>query len=119
MKKLGFHLLYFGEHTFLLQSIPAILSQYNLRNSLIVDICLDIINMGANRPFHQIKDEIIQYMACHKSIRGGDEIWSRKKIEKLILDLDQCQNPSHCAHGRPTYIKIKFSELEKRFHRIV
>jgi DNA mismatch repair protein MutL len=119
LKKLGFGIIYFGGTTFLLQSVPAILSQRDLNNSIIIDICLDIIHMGKERSFSQIKDEMIQYMACHKSIRGGDEIWDQRTIEKLIKDLDSCKNPSHCAHGRPTYIKIDFTELEKRFHRIV
>lgn len=119
LKKIGFELDYFGGSMFLLRTVPAFFSRYHLSNTVIIGICLDLIHMGQEKAFSEIKYEIMQYMACHQSLRAGDEIWDRRTIEKLLLELDSCENPQHCAHGRPTYIKIPYNELEKRFHRIV
>jgi DNA mismatch repair protein MutL len=112
----GFEIDHFGGTTFLIRSIPAFIKNAN-QPLLITDMCHQILTMGKNRSLSEIKREIIQYMACHKSIRAGDPIWTRERVRKLILELDKMDNPHHCAHGRPTYISITFEELEKMFHR--
>jgi DNA mismatch repair protein MutL len=38
-------------------------------------------------------------------------------VEKLILDLLDCDLPYCCTHGRPTMIQISLAELEKKFCR--
>lgn len=116
LKSYGFTLDYFGGNTFLIRAIPAFIQNTD-HPSLIVDLCLEILRMGRERSLSSIRTEIIQYLACHKSLRAGEEIWNREKIRKLIQELDQCENPHHCAHGRPTYIIISFDELEKLFGR--
>ena len=42
-----------------------------------------------------------------------------KQITELLLQLDQCENPSNCPHGRPTWVRWTVSDLEKQFKRIV
>lgn len=117
LKNYGFELDHFGANTFILRTIPAIIQGEIKSQQLIADLCLEIIQMGKEKSFSTMKREILQYMGCHKSIRAGDEIWNSKTIQKLIQDLDACENPHHCAHGRPTYIKISFKEIDKMFHR--
>jgi DNA mismatch repair protein MutL len=116
IKNYGIELEHFGGRTFVIRTIPVFIQ--NITNSsLIVDLCLEILKMGKEQSFSNLKRDLIQYIGCHMSIRAGDDLWDRKKIMKLISTLDQCENPHHCAHGRPTYIKISFKDLEKQFHR--
>ncbi|MHA1794720.1 MAG: DNA mismatch repair endonuclease MutL [Promethearchaeota archaeon] len=117
LKSYGFELDHFGSKTFLLRTVPAILQPKHMDSQLIVDICLEIIKMGREKSFSDIKRDIFQYIGCHQSIRAGDEIWSESQIKKIIKDLDACENPHHCAHGRPTYIKISYKNIDKWFHR--
>jgi len=116
MKTYGFELEHFGRNTFIIRSIPVFI---NMRTdeTLIKDMCIEILHLGKEQSFSEKKREILQYMGCHKSIRAGDEIWDEKRIRKLIQQLDSCENPHACAHGRPVYIKISFKELDKWFHR--
>jgi len=115
--KFGFALEFFGGTSFIIRTIPALLKQEKRSQTLITDMCLEIIHKGRENSFTTIQREIIQYMACHMSITAGDEIWSEERIRRLVHNLDQTANPHHCAHGRPTYIKISFQELDKWFHR--
>ncbi|MHA1618267.1 MAG: DNA mismatch repair endonuclease MutL [Promethearchaeota archaeon] len=117
LKIYGFEVEHFGANTFVLRSIPAILKSDVQSQQLVIDLCLEIIAMGKERSLSEMKREILQYMGCHKSIRAGDTIWDQATLKKLIRDLDGCENPHHCAHGRPTYIKIPFEDLDKWFHR--
>jgi DNA mismatch repair protein MutL len=84
--------------------------------NIIKEIISDITEIGKDRSFKEAKEEIINYLACHKSIRGGDDL-SLKDIRKLLMDLAECKDSYHCAHGRPTLRFISYKELDKLFKR--
>ena len=116
MKTYGFEMEHFGRNTFIIRSIPVFINMQS-NETLIKDMCMEILNLGKEQSFSEKRREILQFIGCHKSIRAGDEIWSEEKFRKLIQQLDSCENPHACAHGRPVYIKISFKELDKWFHR--
>jgi DNA mismatch repair protein MutL len=35
----------------------------------------------------------------------------------MLEQLDRCQDPDHCPHGRPTWIQWSAKDLEKAFLR--
>ena len=117
IKKLGFDFDKFGGNTFILRNIPTIMGKIP-HVSVIKDIIADITSIGKDRSFSDVKEEIVNYLACHKSIRGGDDL-SLTDIRKLIEQLSRADDPFHCAHGRPTLRFISFKELDKIFKRIV
>jgi DNA mismatch repair protein MutL len=115
INKLGFSFEHFGGNTFLLREIPTIIGK--LPNVKIInEIIADITEIGKDKSFSEIKEEIINYLACHKSIRGGDKL-ALKDIRNLLIDLANCKNPFHCAHGRPTLKFFSFKEIDKLFKR--
>jgi len=117
IKKLGFDFDNFGGNTFILRNIPTIMG--NIPNvSVIKDIISDITSIGKDKSFSDVKEEIVNYLACHKSIRGGDDL-SLTDIRNLIEQLSKAKDPFHCAHGRPTLRFFSFKELDKIFKRIV
>jgi len=117
INKFGFELEDFGGTTFILRAIPAIFGKLPKLNVL-KDMIEEIANIGKQQSFSDSEEEIINYLACHKSIRGGDYL-TLKDIRKLVLDLSKCKDPYHCAHGRPTFRVISFRDLDKMFKRIV
>ena len=76
----------------------------------------DITEIGKDKSFSDVKEEIINYLACHRSIRGGEDL-SLKDIRGLLIELSQTSDPYHCAHGRPTLRFLSFKELDKLFKR--
>jgi DNA mismatch repair protein MutL len=56
-------------------------------------------------------------LACHSSIRAGQTL-SLEEMRRLIAQLEQCQAPRTCPHGRPTMILLSTSQLERQFGRI-
>ncbi len=64
------------------------------------------------------KDEVLKIMACHAAIRAGDSL-SPRQAWTLLRDLDRCDDPLHCCHGRPTWIVKTFKDLEKDFKRVL
>ena len=86
--------------------------------TLIKEIISDITEIGKGTSFSEKLEEIINYLSCHKSIRGGDDL-SLNTIRKLIIDLANCKDSFHCAHGRPTLKFFSFKDLDKLFKRTV
>ncbi len=115
IKKLGFNFEHFGGNTFILREIPTIMGKLP-EIEIIKEIISDITEIGKDKSFLKVKEEILNYLACHRSIRGGDDL-TLKEIRNLIIDLANCQDPFHCAHGRPTLKFISFKELDKIFKR--
>lgn len=117
IQKLGFVFEYFGGNTFILREIPVIMKKVPNIN-IIKEIICDITEIGKDKSFREVKEEIINYLSCHKSIRGGEEL-SLKDIRDLLIKLAKCKDSFHCAHGRPTMRFFSFKELDKLFKRIV
>ena len=118
IKKIGFNLEHFGGNTFILREIPTIMMEKLPETEIIKEIISDITEIGKDKSFSEVKEEIINYLACHRSIRGGDNL-TLKDIRNLIIDLSNCKDSFHCAHGRPTLKFISFKELDKIFKRVV
>jgi DNA mismatch repair protein MutL len=115
IKKLGFDFEHFGGNTFIVREIPTIMNKI-LDINIIKEIISDITEIGKDKSLKEVKEKIINYLACHKSIRGGDDL-SLSDIRKLLVDLAECEDSYHCAHGRPTLRFISYKELDKLFKR--
>jgi len=115
IRRLGFTFEPFRGNTFILREIPTIFDK-EIKTEIIKDIVSDMTEIGKDRSFASIKEEIINYLSCHRSIRGGDDL-SLKDVRKLILQLAHCKDPFHCAHGRPTLKFFSFKDLDKLFRR--
>lgn len=115
VKKIGFDFEHFGGNTFILREIPTIMNKLPDIN-IIKEIISDITEIGKDKSFKEVKEEIINYLACHKSIRGGDDL-SLNDIRNLLIDLAACKDSYHCAHGRPTLRFLSYNELDKLFKR--
>lgn len=65
-----------------------------------------------------IKERIVALTACRGAIKAHQKL-SLKEMEDLISDLLECEVPLHCAHGRPTMIRLPLSVLERWFKRVL
>jgi DNA mismatch repair protein MutL len=115
IRKIGFQFEHFGGTTYILRGIPTIFNK-KINLSIIEDIISDITEIGKDQSFAEVKEEIVNYLACHHSIRGGDDL-SIRDIRKVLKGLANCRDPFHCAHGRPTLKFFSFKELDKMFKR--
>ncbi len=84
-------------------------------------IIRDIISLfDNNRQFDILyfRDRIAKQISCKSAIRANKRI-SYDEVNALLKELNKCENPYHCPHGRPTIINLTNEELEKMFERIV
>jgi DNA mismatch repair protein MutL len=62
------------------------------------------------------RDQLVITLACHSAIRAGQTL-SLDEMRALIHQLERCQYPRACAHGRPTMLHLSQSQLEREFGR--
>jgi len=113
---LGFEIEEFGQNSFIIRSIPAVLEKGDPKE-LVFELIYELQSVGKNKTPQEIKEKILISISCHSAIKVGDKL-AQEEMESLILQLSQTQLPFTCPHGRPVIIKMSLNELEKRFMRI-
>ncbi len=121
LSSLGIIVEPFGGTGFIVKSVPAIIDDRQIR-PFIMEMLDKILESGTDTgdDVHKRKwlDDVMILMACHSAIRANYSL-NLREMEKLINDLEKCENPFHCPHGRPTRIQWSKTEIEKLFKRIV
>ncbi|MFH1127318.1 MAG: DNA mismatch repair endonuclease MutL [archaeon] len=115
LKSAGFDIEPYSDNSFSVRSIPVILGrQYD--DSKITDVIDSIMEAARTSPIDSLKESLIKTIACKASIKAGDPMTDKEMLD-LLKDLELCDAPYTCPHGRPTIIEMTISEIEKRFKR--
>jgi len=112
---IGFEAEMFDEKSVIIRGVPMLFGKPNSRE-LFIEL-LDKIEDKLDSTHHAKIDKIIK-LACTSAIKAGDSI-KTIEIKSLLSQMDKCDNPYTCPHGRPTIIEITKDELEKKFLRII
>ena len=113
LMKLGFEVEPFGGGSFVVQAVPAILAECDVK-TVVMDILSDLSGPGTERS--DLIDELIKVISCRSAIKAGARL-TPVETEELLDQLEKCELPFTCPHGRPTTIKITVEDLEKMFRR--
>lgn len=111
----GFTVEPFGGDTFLVRAIPSVLSGQDPLRTL-----EEIVNALTNRRNlvgEELEARMVKMICKRASIKAG-QLLSTLEMQELIHQLETCQSPRTCPHGRPTMIQLSSGELEKAFGRI-
>jgi DNA mismatch repair protein MutL len=111
---LGFQVETFGPGTYLIRSIPAILSGSDPAADLRVvveDFEEDETPLSA-----EIEARIIARICKKAAVKAGQTL-SPEEQRTLLLNLEACSSPRTCPHGRPTMIHLSVDLLERQFGR--
>ena len=107
----------FGKNTFVIKSIPSIIDEKEVK-PIIIEITEKILKDKNDFSKENWLEQCLILMSCHSAVRANKSM-NIKEMEKLLDDLEKCDNPMHCPHGRPTMIIMQKREMEKLFKRVV
>lgn len=113
---LGFVIDDFGKGTFIVRSVPSLLTGSDYKQ-LLLDIIDEVNVHGKSAKMDRVRDEILSVMACHPAIKINRRLQIRE-MEQLLGDLFACRMPHTCPHGRPTIIRFSMHEIRKMFKRV-
>ena len=114
LNHLGFEVEEFGPRAYVLRAVPALLSRSSpesLLRAAVEDIEVD------ETPLEGKQEEKIIARVCKRAAVKAGQILTTEEQKQLILDLEACQSPRTCPHGRPTMIHLSVDLLEKKFGR--
>lgn len=116
VRSVGFDIEEFGDRTFKISSVPAIVSDIDF-NKFFSMFLAEKLNKSKITEAELVKDTLMQ-MACKSAIKGGDDL-TKNEVNILLKQMGQNNIILFCPHGRPVVVKISKTEIEKWFKRIV
>jgi len=105
----------FGPAAMLVRSVPAVLARGD-PGALLRDVADDLAQSGASLLVGERVDLVLATMACHGSVRAGRAL-SVMEMNALLREMEVTPRSGQCNHGRPTWIKLAHSDIEKLFGR--
>ncbi len=115
INQLGFEVSISGKSSLGFYSIPSVLDVDDVRDFVFRFIENLILEIKNDDQKVSSKEKIIR-SACRAAIKSND-ILTLSDVEKLILELANCEQPFSCPHGRPTILNVEISQIEKMFLR--
>ena len=109
----GFEVAHFGGRMINIQAVPTILARKS-PEKVIRKLIDDIASL--RKSGQDLKKAMAQSMACRAAVMAGDRL-SDEEAVGLLSRLLKCENKYSCPHGRPTFIRISRSDLDKQFGR--
>jgi DNA mismatch repair protein MutL len=114
LNEVGFGLEPFGGTSYLLRAVPSVLTVPDVHAAL-VDI-LEMLRQGDDPLAAQAEERLIASVCTHAAIKAGQNL-SQEEMQQLVRQLEQCESPRTCPHGRPTVLHFSVGQLEKEFGR--
>jgi DNA mismatch repair protein MutL len=115
LDRFGLGIENFGGSSIIVRETPAILGEVNSKN-LILDILDELKETSHTNLVKEKLDAILSRIACHGSIRSG-RIMRAEEMNALLREMEVTPHSGQCNHGRPTYVELKLSDIEKLFGR--
>jgi DNA mismatch repair protein MutL len=115
LAEMGLDVERFGPTAILVRAAPAALGKTDV-HGLVADLAAEIAELGGPLSLRDKLDHVAATIACHGSVRAG-RILSVAEMNALLREMEVTPRSGQCNHGRPTWVKLGHSEIEKLFGR--
>lgn len=115
LRSMGFGVAEFGNDTFLVDAVPAVLGELRTAG-LLAEIAASIARGGTRGGTERWLQDRIATAACRAAVKARD-VLKLEEIERLVIELARTEMPYTCPHGRPTILHFDFAELRRKFGR--
>jgi DNA mismatch repair protein MutL len=115
LAELGLIVESFGPDAVAVREVPAMLGKLDIK-ALVRDLADDIAETGNALSLKERLEHVSGTLACHTSVRAGRRL-SGDEMNALLREMEATPHSGQCNHGRPTYVELKLSDIEKLFGR--
>jgi DNA mismatch repair protein MutL len=115
LAQLGFGLETFGPNLFVIRSVPAILADGDPVE--VIASIIEDLEQGIAPGQKVIEDKIVLRVCKSAAVKAG-QVLSLEQMQGLVRQLERCESPLTCPHGRPTLIHISSDHLAREFGRL-
>jgi DNA mismatch repair protein MutL len=114
LNRLGFQIELFGKDSYLVRAIPSLLVGMDPAAALAVMV--EEFEEDETPLQAETEARIIARVCKRAAVKAGQAL-SVDEQKALLSDLEACQSPRTCPHGRPTMIHLSVDLLERQFGR--
>jgi DNA mismatch repair protein MutL len=107
----GFRLEPFGERTYLVRAVPAMVAGDDWAGML-----RELLDTLSGEARSRWEERMVASIACHGAIKSGQAL-TDEEMQALVRQMEATANPHTCPHGRPTIIHLTRAQLERGFGR--
>ncbi|MFA7001185.1 MAG: hypothetical protein WC352_03475, partial [Candidatus Omnitrophota bacterium] len=114
--RLGFEIEEFGNRSFVVRAVPPAFGDQHA--AAVIRHYLEEKEEGRLRTgLENRQEDIAALVACKRQSVKAHDAMTADAMRALLEQLAGCDNPFNCPHGRPSFLKYSFSDLEKQFKR--
>ncbi len=107
----GFRVEEFGGGLYRVRGVPAPMGRVGD-----TELVHDVLDRFVSGEEVDLRDEVLKDVACHPSLKAGDEV-TREEATELVRALGECEQPFACPHGRPTVLSVNERRIAEGFER--
>ena len=115
LAELGLVIEGFGPDAVVVREVPAMLGKMDVK-AMVRDLADEIAETGNALALKEKLEEVAGTLACHMSVRAGRRL-TAEEMNQLLREMEATPHSGQCNHGRPTYVELKLSDIEKLFGR--
>ncbi len=115
LARYGIVLEAFGPGAVALRETPSLLGEID-GAGLVRDLAEHMSEWDETLPLERRLMQVASSMACHGSVRAGRRL-KPEEMNALLREMETTPNSGQCNHGRPTYVELKLTDIERLFGR--
>ena len=115
LAELGLVIEPFGGAAVVVRETPSLLGQTNVQG-LLRDLADELVEYDQALALKERLEEICGTIACHGSVRAGRRL-NQAEMNALLREMEATPHSGQCNHGRPTYVSLALSDIERLFGR--
>jgi DNA mismatch repair protein MutL len=114
-ERAGFELDALGHTRLALRRVPALLSGARV-TQIVREVARDLDNPAAAHHIEDASDRFLATLACRTSVHANRRL-SLPEMDALLRQMEQTLRANQCNHGRPTWVRLSWMELDRLFLR--